>query len=194
MHSLIHGLIFSSLKRFYFLQFCSWFSEIQRSFWCFSLFAAFPFELSFFRTSFTPFCDFWFHSRIFENISHLNLYVFGVLGSDKIYNLRVSCTVLFSASQKWSDIFNMCSTAISWDYHKPQMGHILIKRRILIFVSLLFMTQIGSPTKDPATKDPTTKDPSDKIPQRQKTPPTKYPKFDHTSIINYLTLIYCNIL
>ncbi len=39
-----------------------------------------------------------------------------------------------------------------------------------------------------------TKEPDDKIPQRQKTPPTKYPKFDHTSIINYLTFIYNNIL
>ena len=44
------------------------------------------------------------------------------------------------------------------------------------------------------TKDPATTDPCDKIPQRQKTPPTKYPKFDHTSIINYSYLIYYKIL
>ena len=43
-------------------------------------------------------------------------------------------------------------------------------------------------------KGAVTKDPTSKSPQRQKTPPTKYQKFDHTSIINYLTLINYIIL
>ena len=105
------------LNSFIFCHFAHYFQETTNCFCWVSLFAAFPFW-----TSINPFCHFWFHSCSFENISHLNLSMFlGVLGSPYFfYNRLVSCTVLFSTSQKWSDIFHMCSTAISWDQWRSQ--------------------------------------------------------------------------